>query len=725
MRHARAGLTICCASVVLTAALVRDVAAVEDAAATPVSDKRLALVRLETAPTIDGVLDETQWEQATLVSDMHQVRPLEFAAADERTEIRVFYTRDALYVGARMYQDPARITANVQKQGADVAVDPDDWFGFDIDPWNAQRNGYFFVVNPNSVRWDGSFKNISGFDHDWGGFWEAAARLDPHGWTAEFELPFNAVSFDPDTDTWGINFERKIARTGEYIAWSSRGQQVNPSTNGVATGLDGMRQGLGLGLVPSLVARSVESDGAARNEFDPAVDIFYRITPQLTATFTANTDFSAADVDARQVNLSRFSPFFPEKRDFFLRDADIFEFGHLEDNGRPFFSRRIGLNRYGRPIDIDYGAKLSGHLGAFDLGSLYIRQGADPETGIGERDIIAARAAAHVLSESSVGVILTAGDPQSELDSTLTGADFSLRNSRLAGGRAVQLDGWYQQSDRGESADDAWGLKLTTSKPVDWYGSVAYKRLGAEFNPALGFVNRAGIEDVTSEGGYRWRFGRGTYFSLIELGSRFYRADTLVDGRLGSSIADLHVSATNQWGDALSLTVYDSRERLDENFPIWREVAVPAGRYSFTEGEMTLTTNAARPLSGGLVLRAGDYYDGTHRAGELELAWSPNRHLNATLSVFEDRIRLPHGDFKVRLLSAGATIAFDAHWSWTSLAQYDNFSEVLGVNSKLHWTPRVGRNAWLVINVGRENRDQRFRTTGREITLKYTHDLRY
>ena len=122
MRHARAGLTICCASVVLTAALVRDVAAVEDAAATPVSDKRLALVRLETAPTIDGVLDETQWEQATLVSDMHQVRPLEFAAADERTEIRVFYTRDALYVGARMYQDPARITANIQKQGADVAI---------------------------------------------------------------------------------------------------------------------------------------------------------------------------------------------------------------------------------------------------------------------------------------------------------------------------------------------------------------------------------------------------------------------------------------------------------------------------------------------------------------------------------------------------------------------------------------------------------------------------
>ncbi len=575
------------------------------------------------------------------------------------------------------------------------------------------------------MRWDGSFKNISGFDHDWSGFWEASARRDQHGWTAEFELPFNAVSFDPDTDTWGINFERKIARTGEYIAWSTRGQQVNPSTNGVATGLDGMRQGLGLGIVPSLVARSVESDGAARDEFDPSVDIFYRITPQLTATFTANTDFSAADVDARQVNLSRFSPFFPEKRDFFLRDADIFEFGHLEDNGRPFFSRRIGLNRYGRPIDIDYGAKLSGHFGAFDLGSLYIRQGADPETGIDERDIVVARAAAHVLSESSVGVILTSGDPQSELDSTLTGADFSLRNSRLPGGREVRLDGWYQRSERGESADDAWGLGLTTSKPVGWYGALAYKRLGTEFDPALGFVNRAGIEDVTSEVGYRWRFGRGTFFSLIELGSGFYRADTLVDDRLGSSVADLHVSTTNQWGDALSLAVYESRERLDEMFSIWRDVDIPAGRYAFTESEMKLTTNAARRLSGGLTLRTGDYYDGTHRSGELELAWSPNRHVNATLSVSEDRIRLPGGDFNVRLMSLGATLAFDAHWSWTSLAQYDNVSEVLGVNSRLHWTPRTGRNAWLVINLGQENGDESFRTTGREIALKYAHDLRY
>ena len=723
------------AAVLLTGS-VWQVAAADDVAAT--AEKKLQIARLDTAPRIDGRLDEALWQQATLVEDLHQLFPLEYAAATERTEIRVFYTRDSLYVGARMYQDPARITANIQRQGAEAEIYDDDWFGFDIDPWNAQRNGFYFIVNPNGVRWDGTFKNISDVDHDWSGIWQAEAWRDELGWTAEFELPFNAVSFNPDTDTWGLNFERRIPRTGEYMAWSSRGQSVNPSTNGVGTGLVGMQQGLGLGVVPSVVARGSKSYGAdARSDsrFDPALDVFYRITPELTATLTANTDFSATDVDARKVNLTRFSLFFPEKRDFFLRDADIFAFGHLQDNGRPFFSRRIGLNQFGSPIDIDYGAKLSGHFGSVDLGTLYIRQGEDPETGVGARDILVARAAAHVFEESSVGVILTNGDPQSDIDNTLAGADFSLRNSRLAGGRTLQFDGWFQQSETGGATgtDDAWGLALSTTKPVEWYGSAAYKRIGADFSPALGFVNRAGIEDVTTEGGYRWRFGSGSPLQLIEVGSEFYRADTLDDGRLGSSVAALHVNALSEQGDSLQLGVYDSAERLSEDFIIHENadgsgrVSIAAGRYSFAEGEALLITNPARRLSATVSLRAGEYYDGSHRAAELGVAWKPSRHLNLTASVSQDHIRLEDGDFTVRLLSAGSTVAMNSHWSWTCLAQYDNVSEVLGFNSRLHWTPRAGRNAWLVVNLGREDRDLdgRFEPQSWEVVLKYSHDLRF
>ena len=696
-------------------------------------DKQLRIVRLETAPRIDGVLDEAMWEQATPVDDFHQVEPLEFARPGERTEVRVFFTKDAVYVGARMYQDPSRITANIQKQGADAQIYDDDWFGFDVDPWNARRNGYFFLVNPNGVRWDGAFKNISGLDNDWTGIWQAEARRDEQGWTAEFELPFSSVSFNPDTAAWGFNFERRIARAGEYIAWSSRGQQVNPSTNGAVTGFADMNQGLGLGIVPAVVARTTDESGKTSNELEPSLDVFYRFTPELTGALTVNTDFSATDVDTRRVNLTRFSLFFPEKRDFFLRDADIFEFGQLDANGRPFFSRRIGLNRYGRPIDIDYGGKVSGHFGAFDLGSLYIRQGADPETGVGERDLLVARAARHVFEESSVGVILTHGDPQSEQDNTLTGADFSLRNSRLPGGRTLRFDGWFQHSDSGEFAGvgDAWGLALSTTRPVGWIGSAAYKHIEDGFAPAMGFVNRAGIEDLTSDGGYRWRFGRDRPLSLVEVGGEYYRADTLADGRLGSSLAGLHVNADNQQGDKAWLGVYETREQFAEDFIIYaakdgsRSVVIPAGQYTFVEGRARLTSNAARRVSGGLTLRGGEYYDGTHQSGELELAWKPNRHLNTFVSLLQDHIQLPGGDFTVRLASVGITAAFDAHWSWTNVAQYDNVSEVLGVNSRLHWTPRAGRNAYLVVNHGREELGSGSNVNSWLIALKYNHDLRY
>ncbi len=704
------------------------------AAATESAGKQLHIARLETAPRIDGVLDEETWEQATLVGDFHQVEPIEFAPAGERTEVRVYFTKDAVYVGARLYQDPAKITANIQKQGSDAKIWDDDWFGFDVDPWNARRNGYFFIVNANGVRWDGAFKNISGLDHDWSGIWQGEARRDEQGWTAEFELPFSSLSFNPGTDTWGFNFERRIARTNEYIAWSSRGQQVNPSTNGAASGFADLRQGLGLGIVPSVVARAVEApDGTASNEVEPSLDVFYRFTPELTGALTVNTDFSATDVDSRRVNLTRFSLFFPDKRDFFLRDADIFEFGQLEDNGRPFFSRSIGLNRFGRPIDIDYGGKVSGHFGGLDMGSLYIRQGEAPETGVGARDLLVARMAKHMFEESSVGAILTHGDPHSEFDNTLTGVDFSLRNSRLAGGRAVRFDGWFQHSDSGDGvgAGEAWGLALETSRPVGWFGSAAYKHIEDAFAPAMGFVNRSGIEDFTSEGGYLWRFGRDRKLSLVEVAGEYYQADTLADGELGSSLAGLHVSAGNQYGDLAWLGVYDTREQFHEDFTIYasrdgsRQVVIPAGSYEFLEGRAQLTANAARKVSGSVTLRGGEYYEGTHWAGEVELAWKPNRHLNLYVSQLQDHIRLPGGDFIVRLMSAGVTVAFDSHWSWTNVAQYDNVSEVLGVNSRLHWTPRAGRNAYLVVNHGRQGMGQGPDETSWLVALKYNHDLRF
>ena len=214
--------------------------------------------------------------------------------------------------------DPGQITDRVLRQGQ--ALDGDDVFAVILDPYLDRRNGYRFEVNPNGVRWEGLFQNISGIEGNWQGIWEARSERVENGWTTEIRIPFQSLSFTPGSSTWGINFNRIRRNDNENIAWMSRNREINPSTAGTATGLDGLRQGVGLDVVPSMTLRRNRTFGVGSFEedhYEPQLDVFYKLTPQLNASLTLNTDFSATEVDDRQVNLTRFNLFFPEKRDFF------------------------------------------------------------------------------------------------------------------------------------------------------------------------------------------------------------------------------------------------------------------------------------------------------------------------------------------------------------------------------------------------------------------------
>src|SRR5690606_15809113 len=255
----------------------------------------------------------------------------------------------------------------------------------------------------------------------------------------------------------------------ESLAWVSRNRQVNPSVAGTMSGLRGLRQGLGLDVVPSMTLREDRIYGSAafrEQNFEPSLDVFYRLTPQLNAALTLNTDFSATEVDNRQVNLTRFNLFFPERRDFFLQDADVFQFGNIggygnqamsrgwQANGRPYFSRKIGISATGSPVDIEAGARISGRIGNWNVGSLAIRQ--DEFYDIDYQNLFIGRASANVLAESNIGFILTDGDPTSNVGNTVVGLDFRYLNTRLASGHNVESDAWYQQSETpGLDGDDA------------------------------------------------------------------------------------------------------------------------------------------------------------------------------------------------------------------------------------------------------------------------------
>ena len=390
------------------------------AAAIPAS-KVTGITRTDEGPVIDGVLTESEWAGAVVVDDLHQMTPIEYAEPSERTVFLLQYDDDALYIGLRAYErDPSVIRAQVLRQGASLR--PDDRIRIVLDPFHDKRNGFIFVLNPNGVRLEGIYKGPN-VDLEWSGIWQAAAAVDAEGWVAEVRIPFKTLSFNEDTD-WGINFSRRIMSSQQDVSWSSRNQQYGPAVAGTLTGIRGVSQGMGLDIVPSLSAISNRVYDPGEKDFDiePSLDIFYKITSSLNGSLTFNTDFSATEVDDRQVNLTRFNLFFPEKRSFFLRESDIFEFGVIggedrdttvpragRENGRPYFSRRIGLSADGDPVNLDAGGKVSGRIGRFNLGAQVIRQAAFED--VDATTIAVARATVNVFRESNIGFIATSGDP--------------------------------------------------------------------------------------------------------------------------------------------------------------------------------------------------------------------------------------------------------------------------------------------------------------------------
>ncbi|MES2607108.1 MAG: carbohydrate binding family 9 domain-containing protein, partial [Pseudomonadota bacterium] len=270
---------------VLAAACASTAAIAQEAAIGSSVDasKQFTIPRLANSVRIDGVLDAAEWQQAVLIEDFHQTFPVEFATPSQKTEVKVFYSEDALYVSARMAEsDPSVIASRVLRQGQ--ALGADDVFALILDPYLDRRNGYRFEVNPNGVRWDGLFQNINEVEGNWEGIWEAGARTDAQGWTLEMKIPFQTLSFNPDSDSWGINFIRIRRGSNENLAWLSRNREVNPSVAGTMSGLTGLKQGMGLDVVPSFTLRQQRKFGPGGFDdtaYEPQLDVFYKITPQL------------------------------------------------------------------------------------------------------------------------------------------------------------------------------------------------------------------------------------------------------------------------------------------------------------------------------------------------------------------------------------------------------------------------------------------------------------
>jgi len=704
--------------------------------------KTVQAQRTQAPVTVDGVLDEAAWVTAATVDDFYQILPVEFSEPSENTQVRLLYDDDALYIAAKMWDpEPDQITANVLRQGDQSSTDDD--FTIILDPFNDRRSGYRFQINPNGVRREGLYQNTSQIQWEWQGIWQAATMRVDDGWIAEIRIPLKTLSFDPASDTWGINFSRRVARHDELSGWVSRNQSQNPSIAGEIVGLTGLRQGLGLDIVPSVTVNEQRNfaPDSSDSGLEPSLDIYYKVTPGLNAALTLNTDFSATEVDDRQVNLTRFGLFFPEKRDFFLQDSDIFEFGGisgqtsgggrspfarpLSENGRPYFSRRIGLSATGQPVDLDAGARLSGRIGDWNVGTQAIHQA---QFGtVDASDLFVGRATLNVLGESTVGFVVTDGDPRTNLDNSVIGADFRYVNSRLASGRVVEADAWFQQSDtEGVTGDDtSWGARVRLPNNTGWKGELGVKEIGANFNPALGYVNRTDISHYTAETGYTVRL-RDRYVRSVYSNATVERVEWLTGG-LQSQTISLRSDVRNNLNDKIVTTFSNEKEGLLTDFEISDGIFIPAGEYSFNQLRVHLDTSEHRKVNTKVTIGTGDFYTGTRNDFSTWLEWTPNQRFRTSVNYSINDVSLPEGDFTLRVTQIGLDVVFSSTLSWVNLIQYDNDSELIGFNSRLHWIPEAGREIFLVFNHNRQDfdRDGTFHSSFADLSFKFNYTFRF
>lgn len=687
--------------------------------------KSFEIYRTDSAPVIDGRLDDEVWRTAAVVDDFHQTSPSNGAMPSEVTIVRVTYDDEYLYIAADLKDsDPGAISAKQMIQGK--MFYSDDRFWVTLDSFNNKRNDYFFQVNANGVRRDALRENNARFIDEWATIWQAQSAVTEDGWVTEIAIPFKSISFSPDSDTWGINFGRGIVRKQEYDMWSSHERQDWPAYGGEVSGIDDIKQGVGLDVVPS-VSVSQNRDlvmGGDSSGFEPSLDMRYRISPSLSATFTLNTDFSTAEVDEQQVALDRFSLFFPEKRDFFLQDAGIFEFGNIDTNGRPFFSRRIGLSAEGEAVGIDAGIKLTGRVGDFNVGALAIRQEAAGD--VSAKDLFVARGSYNVFDESAVGFIMTHGDPTSNESNSVMGVDFLYRNSDGPFGEILTGKFWAQQSRSSNLAgnEQAFGAQFEIpNDKLQVYAGAQY--IEENFRPALGFVNRAGIRRFDTGLRYRIRPEQGVWRAL---NSRidFTHVTNMTGDVLSQKTRIRPISFYSHRDDFIFVDWERNKEVVETTFDLFGQLNVPVGEYEFDRVRAEIATGMQRPVRVVLSVQGGGFFGGDRLEKVVELQWRQSAYFFMGLGFTENVVDLPSGSFTSHLASLRTDVAFNSQWSWSNFAQYDNTSDAFGINSRLRYEPEAGQEMMLVLNHGGiVDAANNFSSTQSDINLKFSYTFRY
>ena len=682
--------------------------------------------------TLDGFLDEEAWAGALLLDEFIEVDPDQGQAADPQTQILVMRSNTHLYLAFRC-MEPEPETMVLQNLRRDAFLNDDDRIEFVLDTFHDHKTSYFFQISAAGSRGDALLgDNGRRFNKPWNGFWQGRTRIAEDRWVAEVAIPFSSLAFGSG-DVWGANFERTRGKDRSDVRWAGARREVfigNVSEAGELSGFAGIEQGLGLEFKPYFKMKARDNqveDLDILTELGGEVN--WRITPQLTGSLTWNTDFAETEVDERRANLSRFPLFFPEKRDFFLQDTTLFQFGERGRRGNgsnllPFFSRRIGLLE-GAEVPLDYGLRLAGRAGPWDIGFLGVHTGAEASVGAPESELFVFRPSYNVSKSLAIGALFTDGNPASDLSNTVAGADLRWSTTKLLPG-SLSLNSYLVHSD--DEATSARGLGYGTEMNLStssWDYNFSVLGTQGDFQPALGFVRRPGEMRTNLSVFWNPRPQSGPIRNYS------FGMAPLVWTDLGGEVISSQVRLgwleleTNA-GDGLRFNSILASDRPDVDFTVADDVVIAAGDYSWTEHQLRLSTSSARALEAEVQVTTGNWFDGDILRFRSGLTWRPDAHLRMELEYNEDRGSVSGGDFTVRIERLSFDYSLNSEVSLETLIQADNQSDTLGLQARYRWILEDGRELFVVLDSGwRELATGAIVQTEQDLTAKIVYAIRF
>ena len=700
-------------------------------------------VRVAAPLRVDGLLDEALYRSMTPLSDFIQSEPQAGAPATEKTEVWISFDDEHVYVSMRASESqPGRMVVSEMRRDSNQ-VQQNENFAFALDTFYDRRNSFNFVLNPMGGRLDGQNNNEgTSYNGDWNPIWNFAVRRSADGWTAEAAIPFKSIRYRAGrAQIWGLQLRRTSRWKNEYAFLthvpdgSNQNGLSRMSSAATLVGIEAPPTSRPLDIKPyatSNLTSDMTASPQRRNDpgADYGFDVKYGLTQGLTADLTYNTDFAQVEADEQQVNLTRYSLFFPEKRDFFLENQGLFNFGSaLNWNGSAgdtpvlFYSRRIGLDQ-GSEIPVDGGARVTGRVGRYSVGLLDIQSSSLDRLGVPSTNFAVARVRRDILRRSAIGAIATRR-------SSISGGDGS--------GQTYGVDGmfsffsnltinsmWARTETPGRRGQDT-SYRARLDYNGDRYGlNVERMGVGANFNPEVGFVKRVDYTKSHAQVRFSPRPAR-----IKSVRKFIYQANWEIfenaAGHLETREMQAEFQTEFQSSDKIQLQYTHAYELLPEAFGISRGVTIPSGGYDIRNLHAQFNLGQQRAVAGNVFADVGSFYGGDrmqfgYQWGRVKV--SPRVALEPGLSI--NRVTLPYGEFTSTLVSSRLTYTITPMMFVSTLMQYNSSNHSLSTNARLRWEYLPGSEFFVVYSEGRDTHAPRAEgLQGRTFVVKLNRLLRF